>query len=103
VKTWQAAQYANIVRHIPPGIYYARLRVKGKLIWRSLKTDKILSARQAGELPGWLDARQANGTAAKRRRQPRWRRGTARQRMKRLKAWEESNNPCANRQTIVII
>jgi hypothetical protein len=36
-KTWQPTQYANIVRHIPSGIYYARLRIKGKLIWRSLK------------------------------------------------------------------
>jgi hypothetical protein len=32
VKTWQSTQYANIVRHNPSGIYYARLRVKGKLI-----------------------------------------------------------------------
>jgi hypothetical protein len=30
-KTWQPTQYANIVRHVPSGIYYARLRIKGKL------------------------------------------------------------------------
>jgi len=39
VKTWQATQYASIVRHIPSAIYYARWRVKGKLIWPWLKTD----------------------------------------------------------------
>jgi hypothetical protein len=44
-KTWQPTQYANIVRHVPSGIYYARLRIKGKLIWRSLKTDKISVAK----------------------------------------------------------
>ncbi|MFZ4780221.1 MAG: hypothetical protein ACOYM3_33110, partial [Terrimicrobiaceae bacterium] len=43
--TWQPTQYANIVRHVPSGIYYARLRIKGKLIWRSLKTDKISIAK----------------------------------------------------------
>ena len=51
---------------------------------------KKLSAPQARELLGWLEARQANGTAAKRRSQPWWRKGTARQRLKKLKAWEES-------------
>ena len=44
-KTWQPTQYANIVQHVPSGVYYARLRVKGKLIWRSLKTDKISIAK----------------------------------------------------------
>jgi integrase len=44
-RTWQPTQYSNIVRHIPSDIYYARLRVKGKLIWRSLKTDKISIAK----------------------------------------------------------
>ena len=43
--TWQPTQYANIVRHVPSGIHYARLRIKGKLIWRSLKTDKISIAK----------------------------------------------------------
>jgi hypothetical protein len=51
---------------------------------------KKLSAPQARELLGWLEARQANGKAPKRRRQPWWRRGTARQRMKKLRAWEDS-------------
>ena len=51
---------------------------------------KKLSVPQARELLGWLDARQANGTTAKRRRQPWWRRGTARQRKEKLKAWHDS-------------
>jgi len=38
-------QYANIVRHVPSAIYYARLRIKGKLIWRSLRTDKSSVAK----------------------------------------------------------
>ena len=40
-KTWQSAHYANVARHVPSAIYYAHLRVKGKLIWRSLKTAGI--------------------------------------------------------------
>ena len=32
---------ANLVRHIQSGNYYARIRVRGKLIWKSLKTDRI--------------------------------------------------------------
>jgi hypothetical protein len=44
-RTWKSTQYANVVRHVPSGIYYARLRVKGKLNWRSLKTDKISIAK----------------------------------------------------------
>jgi integrase len=44
-RTWQSTQYANVVRHVPSGIYYARLRVKGKLIWRSLKTERISIAK----------------------------------------------------------
>ena len=51
---------------------------------------KKLSAPQARELLGWLDRRKANGTVAKRRSQPWWRKGTARQRLKKLKAWEDS-------------
>jgi integrase len=42
---WQKTQYANIVRYVPSGTFFARFKVKGKLIWRSLKTDKITVAR----------------------------------------------------------
>jgi hypothetical protein len=51
---------------------------------------KKLSAPEARELLGWLEGRPTKGTAAKRRAQPWWRKGTPRQRMKKLKAWEDS-------------
>src|SRR5436305_558174 len=44
-KDWQRTQYANLIRYVPSGTYYARLRVKGKLIRRSLKTDLISVAK----------------------------------------------------------
>jgi hypothetical protein len=40
-KDWQKTQYSNLIRYVPSGTYYARLRIKGKLIRRSLKTDLI--------------------------------------------------------------
>ena len=42
-KTWQPTHYANIVRHIPSEIHYARLRIKGKLIWRSCRRGAQLT------------------------------------------------------------
>ncbi|HZM01929.1 MAG TPA: hypothetical protein VFC44_02800 [Candidatus Saccharimonadales bacterium] len=36
---------ANLVRHGQSGKYYARIRVRGKLIWKSLKTDRISVAK----------------------------------------------------------
>ena len=45
VKDWQKTQYANLIRYVPSGTYYARLRVKGKLIRKSLKTDMISVAK----------------------------------------------------------
>jgi integrase len=44
-KDWQKTQYANLIRYVPSGVYYARLRVKGKLIRRSLQTDLISVAK----------------------------------------------------------
>jgi integrase len=38
---WVKSPVANLVRYIPSGIYFARVRVGGKLIRRSLKTDKL--------------------------------------------------------------
>ena len=38
---WQKTSYANLIRYVPSGIYYARLRVKGKLIRKSLNTDDL--------------------------------------------------------------
>ena len=56
----------------------------------AVKKIKKLSAPQARELLGWLDKHQANGQPVKRRRKPWWRKGTARQRKEKLKAWLES-------------
>jgi len=42
---WQKTPVANLVRHVQSGNYYARIRVQGKLIWKSLKTDRISVAK----------------------------------------------------------
>jgi len=44
-KKWQGTQYANLVRYVPSGKYFARLRVAGKLIRQSLKTNQITIAK----------------------------------------------------------
>jgi integrase len=38
---WQKSQYSNLVRYVPSGIYFARTRIGGKLIRRSLKTKRL--------------------------------------------------------------
>jgi hypothetical protein len=35
---WQKTQYSNLIRYVPSGTYFARLRVNGNLIRKSLKT-----------------------------------------------------------------
>jgi len=42
---WQKTQYANLIRYVPSGVYFARLRVSGKLIVRSLKTHTLTVAK----------------------------------------------------------
>src|SRR5437660_11038731 len=42
---WQKTPVANLVRNITSGNYYARISVRGKLIWKSLKTDRISVAK----------------------------------------------------------
>lgn len=44
-KTWQKTSYANLIRYVPSGTYYARIRVKGKLIRKRLKTDVLSVAK----------------------------------------------------------
>jgi hypothetical protein len=41
VKDRQKYRPQILVRYVPSGTYYARLRVKGKFIVRSLKTDVL--------------------------------------------------------------
>ena len=43
--SWQKTPVANLVRHVQSSNYYARIRVRGKLIWKSLKTDRISVAK----------------------------------------------------------
>lgn len=42
---WQKTPIANLVRSAASGTYYARARIKGKLIWKSLKTDSLAVAK----------------------------------------------------------
>ena len=42
---WQKTPVANLVRNVQSGNYYARIRVRGKLIWKSLNTDRISVAK----------------------------------------------------------
>ncbi len=44
-KEWQKTSYANLIRYVPSGIYYARLRIRGKLIRRALKTTSLTVAK----------------------------------------------------------
>ena len=42
---WSKTQYANLIRYIPSGKYYARIRVSGKLIVKALKTTGMSVAK----------------------------------------------------------
>lgn len=42
---WQKTQYANLIRYVPSGTYYARIRIRDKLLLRSLKTDLISESK----------------------------------------------------------
>ncbi len=42
---WQKTPFANLVRYVPSGIYFSRIRVRSKLIRRSLKTNKLAVAK----------------------------------------------------------
>ncbi len=44
-KTWTKTRYQNLYRH-ESGVYYARLTVKGKPTWRSLRTPLLSVARE---------------------------------------------------------
>ena len=50
-KDWQKTQFANLVRDVPSGMFFARIWVAGKLIRKSLKTDVLSVAKlQLGDL-----------------------------------------------------
>jgi hypothetical protein len=42
---WQKTQYANLIRYKPSKAYFARIRINGKLIRRSLKTSVLSVAK----------------------------------------------------------
>ena len=42
---WLKTPYANLIRYVPSGIYFSRIRVRGKLIRRSLKTTSLAVAK----------------------------------------------------------
>lgn len=42
---WQKTSFANLIRYEPSGTYFARLKVGGKLIRRSLKTEVLTVAK----------------------------------------------------------
>ena len=42
---WQKTPYSNLIRYVPSGTYFARMKVKGKLIRRSLKTKTLSVAK----------------------------------------------------------
>ncbi|MGA2603923.1 MAG: site-specific integrase [Verrucomicrobiia bacterium] len=42
---WQKTPYANLIRYVPSHTYFARIRIRGKLIVKSLKTDSITVAK----------------------------------------------------------
>jgi hypothetical protein len=42
---WPKTLFANLVRYVPSGIYFPRIRVRGKLIRRSLKTNNLPVAK----------------------------------------------------------
>jgi integrase len=45
-KVWQTTAVQNLVRYVPSGTYFARFRVAGKLVWKSLKTATFSVAKQ---------------------------------------------------------
>ncbi|MHB8520040.1 MAG: hypothetical protein ACYDH9_04715 [Limisphaerales bacterium] len=44
-KLWQKTPVSNLVRYVPSAMLFARVRVKGKLIRRSLRTQVLSIAR----------------------------------------------------------
>lgn len=56
----------------------------------AVRKVKKLSARQAQELLGWLDARQPDGTVVKQPARRARHKTTVSRSMKKLKAWQDS-------------
>ena len=55
-KVWQTTAVQNLVRYAPSGTYFARFRVGGKLVWKSLENRDVFGrettiARHAARSP----------------------------------------------------
>ena len=46
IKLWRKTSYANLIRYNPSGNYFCRIRVRGRLIRKSLKTDVLSVAEK---------------------------------------------------------
>jgi len=42
---WLKTPYANLIRYVPSHTYFARIRIRGKLIVKSLQTDSVTVAK----------------------------------------------------------
>ena len=66
-KDWQKTPFANLIRYVPSGTYYARLRVKRKLVRKTLKTDVLSVAKlRLGDFEKLEHQRAEPGDAAAR-------------------------------------
>jgi hypothetical protein len=45
MQSWEKTKVQCLVRNAHSGVYYARARVSGKLVWKSLKTDLFAVAK----------------------------------------------------------
>lgn len=55
-KKWRATGVQNLMRYQPSGTYFARLKVRGRVIWKSLQTNVFSVAKQ--RLPDLLRERR---------------------------------------------
>jgi hypothetical protein len=64
---WQKTHFANLIRYKPSQVYFARFRVKGKLIRRSLYQFQFEAAlfptTNAAVIDGWNNSRLARSVA----------------------------------------
>ncbi len=65
-KLWQKSSHAGLVRYAPNGVYYARFKASGKLVWKSLKTDVLnVAVLRLGDLRKQEAARVAKADGVK--------------------------------------
>lgn len=63
---WAKSSHAGLVRYSPSGIYYARFKSRGKLVWKSLKTDVVsVAVLRLGDLRKQEASRAAKADGVK--------------------------------------